>query len=151
MNYNFIFSTFKILIQTVQVVTDVPSTFLRGKHMPKKRMAQRDIDIAQASMLVFHVPTAWDDLKSGTASWNLDNGARVRYTVQGPGNSRFDIAVIINAPNHRDMGVEPVSDYAYICKWVADEDHRNLPPEKIWKAHFARMLLNLRDRIREAE
>jgi hypothetical protein len=156
-NYNFIFSTFKILIQTVQVVTDVPSTFLRGKHMPKKRMAQRDIDIVQASMLVFHVPTAWDDVKSGTNHWRLDNGARVRYNVTAPGNSRFDI--VINAVGRWGSAETPsrtepanaLSDYAYICKWVADDDHLLLPPEKIWKSHFARMLLELRDRIRADE
>lgn len=125
--------------------------------MPKKRMAQRDIDIAQASMLVFHVPTAWDDLKSGTANrWSLDNGARVSYTVSGPGNARFDIIVNpVGKWGSSDKELREssngLSDYAYICKWVADDDHLILPPEKIWKAHFARMLLELRDRIREAE
>ena len=111
--------------------------------MAKKKMAQRDVDIAQASMLVFHVPTAWDDVKSGTKHWRLDSGARVSYTISGPGNSRFDIVV--------DPLSNTLSDYAYICKWVADDDHLQLPPEKIWKAHFARMLLELRDRIRGAE
>jgi len=125
--------------------------------MAKKKMAQRDVDIAQASMLVFHVPTAWDDVKSGTNHWSLDNGARVRYNVVSPGNSRFDI--VLNAVGRWGSAVTPsrtepanaLSDYAYICKWVADDDHLQLPPEKIWKAHFARMLLELRDRIRGVE
>jgi len=119
--------------------------------MAKKKMAQRDVDIAQASMLVFHVPTAWDDLNSGTKHWLLDNGARVSYSVSQPGNSRFDIVVNPVGKWGSAESSNSLSDYAYICKWVADDDHLQLPPEKIWKAHFARMLLELRDRIRGAE
>ena len=105
--------------------------------MAKKKMAQRDVDIAQASMLVFHVPTAWDDLNSGTKHWLLDNGARVRYNVVSAGNSRFDI--VINPVGRWGSAETPsstepanaLSDYAYICKWVADDDHLQLPPEAI--------------------
>ena len=103
--------------------------------MAKKKMAQRDKDIVQASMTMYHVPSAWDELLSGQSSWNICGWA-IKWRCPHNGNGRFE--------------VDSVS-YAYTCKWVAAPDHLSVPPKMIWQAHFARLLLQLRAKERGAE